>query len=100
MLTICGDAVVKQQYTRIPMTDGIGAVTAILRPSQVMYRPLYGTEESRRVRADLIRAEIGGEVVLFSEYGSNPYVGVVVPFGDVDGEGRPAISMTPNAKTV
>jgi hypothetical protein len=60
MLHIVGSPKVRQKYTRLPMHDGIGKVTAYLHWNRVTYRPIGGSEEARLIRATLIAAQTGG----------------------------------------
>lgn len=61
MLKIAGPVTPLGYYDRVAMTDGLGKVSAFIRPTYVTYRPLGGTVEERRVRALMIAAEQGGE---------------------------------------
>lgn len=63
MLSIIGPAVQKKQYTRIPMTDGLGDVSAYVNPTYVDYRVKGGTDDERLTRTRLIAAELGGTLV-------------------------------------
>lgn len=72
MLRITGRPVKKQQYTRIPMTDGAGKVSAFVHDSRINYRPLGGTNDERYARAQIIASEVDGE--LFSHPKENDYI--------------------------
>jgi hypothetical protein len=60
MLRITGSIEHRTQYDRIPMHDGVGKVSAYVTASRTDYRPAGA---SRRVRAELIAAALGGEVL-------------------------------------
>jgi hypothetical protein len=62
-LQIIGPMKRRKKYDRIPMHDGLGAVTAYLYWNRVSYRPKGGTKETRYARAQLIAAATGGTVL-------------------------------------
>jgi hypothetical protein len=62
MLMIVGPVAHKKQYDRIPMHDGIGAVSAFVHSTFIEYRCKGGTKAERHARAKMIAAEIGGQV--------------------------------------
>lgn len=76
MLRIVGPPVQRVRYTRLPMYDGIGPVTAVIRSHRIVYRPTGGSAEERRVRAMYLAEALGGTV----EHRPNKGFKVHVPF--------------------
>jgi hypothetical protein len=67
MLNITGPVVRKAQYDRIPMHDGLGAVSAFVHPTFIEYRAKGGSAAERRARVRMIAHEIGGTVATSSD---------------------------------
>lgn len=71
MLKITGCPVVKKHYTRVPMSDGFGPVSAVAKWNRVSYRPKGGTWEERKARATLLAREVGGVVEELEQAGTD-----------------------------
>lgn len=70
-LQITGQAVVLKSYTRVPMRDSFGDVTAYINPRYVDYRPIGGF---RVARAKIMAAEIGGEAIRIEKQNGPHYI--------------------------
>lgn len=79
-LQIIGPMKRRKKYDRIPMHDGLGAVTAYLYWNRVAYRPKGGTKETRYARALLIAQATYGHVVVRDQFFPTENYIVVVEF--------------------
>jgi hypothetical protein len=78
MLMMTGPVVHTKNYDRIPMTDGLGQITAYVYWNRVSYRPKSGPIEQRRTRVDLIAFEQGGDEYAIEMMSGSP--AVTIPF--------------------